>query len=151
MTTRSKSILILSGTLLIGLVIGALGAGAIIGSRVDQFERMRRPGGIPQMIEEAIMPTDETQRRKIVIALDSLDARQLRLREYNAQQHDAIFDSLRSDLDSILTPEQRTRLQEWQTQDRGPRGRPRGPGARGGDRRDRHPGPPGPGSMERGR
>lgn len=140
MTTRSKSILIIAGTLLIGLVIGALGAGAVIGSRIDQFERMRRPGGIPAMIEQAIAPTDEAQRRKIALALDSLDARQSRLREYTVVRHTAIFDSLRGDLDSILTPEQRTRLDEWETRDRGPRGGSGRPGPRG-DRRGRPPAP----------
>jgi hypothetical protein len=88
------------------------------------------------MIEDVIRPTDEAQRQKITRALDSMESRLSRLRQYTIERHSALFDSLRAELDSILTPEQRERLEEWETSDRGPRGGPHRPG--GGP----HPPPP---------
>lgn len=118
MTTRTKSALTILSTLVLGIVIGGLGASAIISSRSDQFRRLRMQGGPREMIEEVLRPVSPEQQSRIAAALDSMAQRHGRLRESTSEHHAAIIDSLRAELAPILTAEQLDRFDRWQEQDR---------------------------------
>jgi hypothetical protein len=108
MKTQTKLISMLIVTLLIGMVLGFIGHGIFFR---DQFkrraQRMRTPEGFMERFEQVIQPTDEqrTEIRKIL----------QRHYERMMQQQNAFresMDTFKKDLDSLLTSEQRERLQE---------------------------------------
>ena len=131
MTTRTKSILIIIAAVVAGILIGALAVGAVVNHRVDELRALRRPGGFGPVIEEVIQPHDAQQRRQIREALRRTAERHMELREYMHERHFMVLDSLRTELDAVLTDEQMERLTEWMQDQRRPMRRP-GFGPRGG-------------------
>jgi hypothetical protein len=123
MSTRGRAIGIIVGTLLIGVVIGALIVGPLVARH--HFKRiadLRTPRGFADRLEEIIQP-DETQvatLRPILVRygedFDEVFSRHRR------EMHDMI-DSLHAELDTVLTDEQKARLEERQRR-MGPPGEP---------------------------
>lgn len=107
MNTQVKTILVIAITLVIGIVLGALIHGAVMENRIrDMAFRMRSDEGFMQRMEMIIQP-DESQReamRKI------LRKHFQRMSDYQ-EKFIVMMDSLRTELDSILTEEQRKRLE----------------------------------------
>ena len=114
MKTQTKLAFMLIVTLLIGMVLGFIGHGIFFR---DQFkrraERMRTPEGFMQRFERVIQPTD-SQRVEIRKILQSHF--QQMMQQQAAFRED--MDSFRKDLDSVLTADQRKRLQESLMRDR---------------------------------
>lgn len=124
MSTRGRAIGIIIGTLLIGVVIGALIVGPLVARY--HFKRVadwRTPKGFAARLEEIIDP-DEDQ----VDALRSILARYGHDFDEVASLHRSevkgMFDSLGAELDTILTDEQKERL-ERRRRHIGPPGQPR--------------------------
>ena len=96
------------------------------------------------MLERVIEPTDEAQRERIRAILEEAGTRMSELRREHFTELKTVIDSTRARLDSLLTPEQKARLEAWFARDR-QRFRS--------DRRRRHPGgehrppPPPPDSL----
>lgn len=111
MSTKSMTLLIILATLVIGIAIGALSTGALRQRREDRFDRMPPQRRFHKAMERIIQPTDE-QREAIQKILkhrfDQLSA----IRQEHENEIIAIYDSMRVDFESILTEEQRTRLEE---------------------------------------
>lgn len=128
MTVHVKSALLLFAALLLGAVMGALGAAALINNRVEQLQALRGPGAFAPFMERVIEPTDEAQREQIRAILEDAGQRQRQLRRSLHVQHRALMDSVRTELRQVLTPEQQARLDAWHREAR-PRG-PRGDGPR---------------------
>jgi hypothetical protein len=131
MSTRGRAIGIIIGTLLIGVAIGALVVGPLVARR--HFKRIadwRTPKGFAARIEEIIEP-DESQ----VEALRSVLSKHGVALEDVMSQHRAevrgLVDSLHADLDTILTEEQKERLEKRMRHHRPP-GFPHGPKERHG-------------------
>jgi len=127
MTTRGRAIGIIVGTLLIGVVIGALIVGPLVARH--HFRRvadLRTPKGFAERLEEIIEPDeDQAEALKPVLAkygehFDEVSSR-------HREEIKDLIDSLHAELDTILTDEQKNRLEE--------RRRRFGPP---GDRRDHH-------------
>lgn len=116
MNATTKSILILVGTLLVGVLLGALGAGAVINNRVEQLEQLRASGRVFSRIEDIVQPTAE-QQAQIREILDRNRMKQRDFRQYVFQEHRALMDSTRIELESVLTEEQMTRLAAWMSRD----------------------------------
>ena len=136
MNIHVKTSLILIVTLLIGMILGALLGGALLRSRVkDRAARIRTPHGFANRMERIIQP-DESQREAVREIL-------LRHADRFSQFHDqfaALADSLKKDLDPILTEEQKLRLERMiyaprrmHRPERGRRGMPPGEGPPTGD------------------
>lgn len=111
MTPRGKSGLVILGTLLIGILIGALGSGALRQTRRHRFHAMPPDMRFLHFVKRVVQPTPEQEK-----AFDAIIQRRSRqIAEIN-EQHEtqilAIFDSLRTELSSLLTDEQRVRLEE---------------------------------------
>ena len=110
MNTKSKSIIMIVATLLLGIIIGIF-AGGLIHTRIfqERISRFRSPEGFFMRMEKVIQPTPEqaNQLRNILsehhkIAREMARESHLRMR--------ALDDSLRQKLESILTPEQLERF-----------------------------------------
>ena len=60
-TPRFRAILVLTGTLLLGIVLGVLLTGYIVRQRFAVLELMREESGFVQIVEDAVEPTPEQQ------------------------------------------------------------------------------------------
>jgi hypothetical protein len=128
MNTRTKSVVVIISTLVIGIAIGALGAAAIINSRLEQFRALRMRGGMMGMVEQVIEPHDDAQRARVRGILERYNGMLESLRQGTMERHERLLDSMRLELNDILTPDQRERFDDWLSHDRGPGGPPGGPG-----------------------
>lgn len=111
MRARTKSVLILSATLLIGIVLGGVISGAIVNRRLQQLTELRRPGGFEFFLEHAIQPEDEEQAEAIHDVLERMGPRFHEILERSHSEMEALRDSVRAELDPILTEEQKERLE----------------------------------------
>ena len=82
MNARTKSILIIVATLLLGIVIGALGAGTLFNQRVETLQALREDDGFMFFLERVVEPVDEAQRQEIRVVLKEASQRQLALRPF---------------------------------------------------------------------
>jgi hypothetical protein len=103
---------IIIGTLLIGVIIGALIVGPLVARH--HFKRManlRTPRGFSQRLEEIIEPDDsQAEALRTVLARYGEDFDEVASR-HRSEVKDLI-DSLNAELDTILTPEQKERLEK---------------------------------------
>ena len=120
MNIKVKTMSILIVTLVIGMVLGALIHGAVMQNRLKQTAfRMRTPMGFIQRMERVIQP-DDSQRaemRKI------LQKHFQKIDRYQAEIAGKM-DSLRIELETILTEKQKERLRQGPFHPGGPRFRP---------------------------
>lgn len=112
MNTKTKSSLVIIGTLLIGMVLGSVITGAVMRNRVfDRMERLRTMDGFRHRMEKIIQP-DEDQRAKVHEILKEHFSRMQRLGETMRQDFEARNDSLYKELDEVLRPDQIERLKD---------------------------------------
>ena len=111
MKTHTKSILVIVASLLIGMLIGALGHGAFRGHQFRRMVRLRTQGGFVSRIEAVIQP--EPAQQEAVRGILSTHARQVdeARSQFFAELH-AETDSMKARLAPILTDEQKARLDE---------------------------------------
>jgi hypothetical protein len=110
MTTRTTSLLLLVGALLVGAAIGALATGALMNNRLDELAALRMEGGVQAFLERGIQPVDQAQREQIRQVIEGVEHEQMALRREMVHRHRDLFDSLRAELDVILTDEQKDQL-----------------------------------------
>lgn len=111
MSSKSKSLLALLGTLVLGFVIGVLASGFVRQQRVQKLERMPRHERFERVMKRIIQPTGEQQAALDTI-LETHFQRMAGVRESYEDRVFALFDSLHQDLSSLLTEEQQHRLRE---------------------------------------
>ena len=146
MSVKWKSVFIIVATLVIGILIGTFLAGPVLHRRAGRRHIDRGPEVFTQMMERVIRPTAE-QEEAVRAVLEEHSARLEELHEDFRTRMVTTMDSLKADLDLLLTEEQKARLEERQRRldrfmEKGPR-----PGTKGAP-------PPGPppdhGSEDRG-
>ncbi|HHP7238571.1 hypothetical protein, partial [Longibacter sp.] len=95
---RTKSVLLLVVTLLLGIVLGGVLTGWWVQNRADRVRALRTPSGFVERVVERVEPTSAAQRDSVeVIARRA--ARQLeRLRRSHRQQTMTVLDSMRVEL-----------------------------------------------------
>jgi len=105
-----KPTLVIIGTLIIGMILGALSLSVFMRYRMERLHGMMGHGGFQQSLMEAIGPMSAAQRaaveeeiRKSSVGIDST-------MNAGRGQIDAMIDSMNVRLDSLLTPEQRARV-----------------------------------------
>ncbi len=102
MKTRTKSVIAISGTLIIGMVIGALIAFQIVRKRIQNFRELHKRSAFTEHILEAADP-DPDQRTQIKPFLDDFGTRMEQLHKEHAQElrgeMQALKDSLQLHLD----------------------------------------------------
>ncbi len=112
MTVRTKTFLMLLGTLLVGAAVGALGMGAVREARQDRLHHLRTPEGLVRRMEDVVGPggSDPQEIRAVfsryAVRIDTLYHRFWRERS-------AVYDSMRQEVTPLLDPAQRARLEAW--------------------------------------
>lgn len=107
-----KAAIMLLSTLLLGIALGALGAGALSRQRNEQVQQLRRPLGFVAHMEEVIQPRDSTQRAKVDSVLALTAARNDSILQGANTQLRSALDSMRAHLDPMLSADQRSRLEK---------------------------------------
>jgi hypothetical protein len=134
-----KAAVMLLVTLLLGVALGAVGAGALSRQRVEQVRELRRPPGFVAHMDQVIAPKDSAQRAKVDPILAATAARNDTILQGANMQLHATLDSMRARLAPLLDADQRSRLENAARL-----APPIGPGG-GEGRGDRPPPPPGRG------
>ena len=154
MSTTTKSLILLSFTLIVGFSLGLLADATLVRGRRDRIAELRRPPGMVERFVEVIRPHSGAQADSIRPILEKVaEGNQALIRDANVRLR-AHMDSLRTALAPLLDDEQRKRLDDELNRmppmgigrggpGRG-RGRPGGPGAPGPDGRGFPPPPDGP-------
>ncbi|MFQ5641572.1 MAG: Spy/CpxP family protein refolding chaperone [bacterium] len=109
MNTKTQTTFIIFSTLIIGIVIGALGSGVFRGEKERQFDTMRRQQRFQKAFEKVVQPT-EKQRKALHKALRKHFEQMSEIHEKHQDAIFAIYDSLQQDLASVLTEEQHAKL-----------------------------------------
>ncbi len=135
MSIQWKSMFIIIGTLVIGMLIGIFLAGPVLHRHLRPPFEGRGPHSFSSVVMRVIQPAPE-QEAELREVLDRHSARLDSMRADFRQEMVVIIDSMRADLDPILTDEQKARLDEHHRHlDRLIKGKP--------GRRGHHPEPPG--------
>ncbi|MDB4883662.1 MAG: hypothetical protein JWL95_2428 [Gemmatimonadetes bacterium] len=110
MNASTKSALLLAGTLVVGLLLGAAGAGAIARQRRAELGAFGRPPGFARHVIDVIQPRDVAQTAQLQPAIERAAERNRRIiREANGGLRQSI-DSLRAELAPLLDEAQRERI-----------------------------------------
>jgi|GEM_PF-1636844 len=111
MTTKSKATLFVLGTFLLGVLVGALINGAIMSSRSRNLNSLP-PGPLLASIVERVIQPDAKQRDAIMKILEKHSQTMAAAAETFRETMTRTIDCVQSELDPLLTPEQRQRLRE---------------------------------------
>ena len=111
MTTKTKSTFILLGVLAIGVTIGALANGTLQQQRKNRFERMPPHERFFSFMKSVVEPSEE-QRDDVERIIENRSEQLRELHETHQTGVIAIYDSLRADLQTLLTDEQKKRFEE---------------------------------------
>ena len=143
MTASTKSVLMLFSTLLIGVLLGSLTTGAVNNRRMHNLAEMRSARGLAFYLEDVVQPVSEEQREAIRAVLDEAAPKFAETMMESRERMRELTDSVRAELDPLLTEDQRQRLEERMRIGRGmPHGSPGEPGPDD-ERRRRRPPPEG--------
>jgi hypothetical protein len=130
MNARTKSIILLFFTLLIGMVLGGIVNARLAEQRMERIASLRSSPGFVRFMQRSIEPQDEQQREAMEAILERAASRMAVVMERRRLELQEIMDSMRAELATVLTPEQ---MQQFEDQvdsrrrvfrERGPR---RGP------------------------
>ena len=112
MTASTKSALMLFSTLLIGMLLGSLITGAVNNHRMRNLAEMRSARGLAFFLEDVVEPENEEQREAIREILDRAAPKFSAEMTESRDRMRALTDTVRAELDPLLTEEQRHRLEE---------------------------------------
>ena len=113
MKLQLKNSLILTGTLLLGIIIGVLLSGRIMHSRVEHIKNFYTERGFNRQIMRVIKPTDKQMEQLRPVFREQ--ARKNRALFENCQKkHSELLESFRTQLEQYLTGEQLHRLDEME-------------------------------------
>jgi hypothetical protein len=113
MKTEAKSLLLLLGTMSLGVLLGAAGNGTVQRERRQQADEIRRPDGFVEHMMNVIRPRDEAQRSAILPVVQATGTRNEAIMRTAHTQLRAALDSMRTRLAPRLDAEQRARLEEF--------------------------------------
>jgi len=125
MNVKIKFGSIILATLILGMVLGGLIHSTVMKNRIRQIREFRGRGGFESFIERVIEP-DEAQRQQLQEIFNKYSAKFNEIRFRQASEFSAVMDSMRVELDPILTPEQKKKLEEMRLRRprNGPPGKP---------------------------
>jgi len=110
MNTKMKTVWVIVTIFLLGLVIGALGSHLFYRYKVNQIVSMRSPQNIFRFVERVIGPTPK-QRQPLHDILQKHGRKILENQRENRENQLLLFQALKDELASILSPEQMQRLE----------------------------------------
>ena len=136
---KTRSILILSATLVIGIAIGMLISVQIQNAQMKKFRSFGSREGFKKLTFHIIEPTSE-QTRKIEPVIDEFTRKNDSLRKVYKSDFKTLMKEYKDELYPLLTSEQIKRLEDFthpSKYNRGRRGKRGGPPAHQGDKRGR--------------
>ena len=136
MQTRTKSAFLLLIVLVLGVAIGMLVSGVVHNRRMDRIARIRTGPGIVQLVERAVQPKSEEQRAQIREIMEGAAPRFAETFQRTQEEMRTLSDSVMSELEAVLTPEQLESLRSHMLMRRG---RPPADEWRGKERPGRRP------------
>lgn len=108
---RTKSVLILLATLLLGALLGAVLTGWWVQQRTDRIRAVRTADGFVERVLKRVEPTSAAQRDTVEVIARKRAEQLHRLRRAHRADTRAVLDSLRQDLRPVLTEEQLSRME----------------------------------------
>ena len=132
MNLQVKPTLIIIGTLLIGMVLGALILGTLAEKRHERIRKMMGPGKFTERLLDVIQPENDEQRDNIIAVAESTTLKIDRMMRESRDEIRAMVDSMTVELRPFLSEDQNARLQKHI-----------GDGWRRGERMKHHGMPPG--------
>ena len=111
MSTKIKIAFIIILIFVLGIILGALASRALLHNRIQKTFSMRNPVFISKIYMNIIQP-DEEQAKKIKKILDAHVKQITEMRMEFSNKMRLSWESLEKEMDSILTPEQKKRLEE---------------------------------------
>ncbi len=109
MMTKFKATLIIIATLIIGIVLGAVGRGALMKHHHQKLDSMERTELFLSRVNEVVNP-DSSQKHKVEEIAKRTAQRIDILFDHHQAQMAVIVDSMKSELAAVLRPEQQQRL-----------------------------------------
>lgn len=111
MNVRLKMTFMIIITLALGIIIGAMLNRTLMQNRIRNMLSWRNPGHFVTLFEKIIEP-DSKQSKLIREALDKHAKRISKIRKNFHKKSKSEFEAMKKEIDSILTPEQKKRLEE---------------------------------------
>lgn len=111
MTIDARSSIILLVTLLLGIAIGALGAGAVAQRRSEHLQELRLRGMFVDHMERIIQPRDEEQWEAIRPILEETGRRNFAIMDSTHSRLEAEMERMRERLAPHLDEAQRERVE----------------------------------------
>jgi biopolymer transport protein ExbB/TolQ len=111
MKSKTKSILALAGTLLIGMVLGALIAGNFFRARVSELKDLRKGDRFARHVIKAIDPSPE-QKDKIHPILLDFGAKMEEMHQRHKEEFRANHEELHEELSKFLSAPQMKKLEK---------------------------------------
>ena len=111
MNVKTKTMLVIFFTLLIGVALGALLNRALLHRRIGRALSWRNPAALASNLEDLLSPQGENEEEIRKILEDHTEAL-MKLRESGRQELEELMQYLESALDPYLTPEQKQYLRE---------------------------------------
>ena len=125
MSTRTKSMLLLSGVLLLGMLLGALASGTVFNRRLTRIAELRTSRGMAFVLEEVVRPETEEQRQAFREVIEEMAPAYAEVFERTGTDLRALNDSVLARVRPLLTEQQSERLQRYLTMRRDGRFGPR--------------------------
>ena len=110
MSARTKSILLVVATLIVGMILGAIINGMIVRHKWERMQSMRHPGGLANFVDELVGATPE-QREELDAILEKHHAAIRKRMEETRYKMGFLIDSLHQDLGRILSESQLEKLE----------------------------------------
>ena len=112
MKPKYLSILLIIATLVLGVVLGAVGNGALNNKRMKEISKIRRPGGFTEFVMRSAQPENDAQRAAIESVLKDFGQQFRELGGKHQEEMRALGDSLMANLGGVLSDEQLEAVEE---------------------------------------
>lgn len=112
MSPRTKSILLLLVTLVLGVVLGALLNARLAQERMERIAFLRSQRGFMRFLEDVVEPESPEQRQAVRDVLRRSAQRMAEVREQHRAEMQSILDSTRTELEGVLTDRQLEQLEQ---------------------------------------
>jgi len=112
MNIRLKFAVYIAITFLVGIAVGGLLNRALLQKKINDMLIMRASGRIVPRLEEIVKPGNPEQWKSIREILDKYESKMAGIHLRFREEIEAAFKSLKTDLDPLLTAEQRSLLED---------------------------------------
>jgi hypothetical protein len=113
MNSKTKSALVLLGTLMLGIAIGAMLWTAVHNKQMAEIRSLRTRGALPRVIESVVEPIDAEQRENVRAVVSRYEDGLSEIYREMARARTSATDSLRLYLGEFLNESQIARLDDW--------------------------------------